>query len=128
MTHQITDEQIAQAVARGWCHPSNSGKEMDADLARAISDEVRAVLALAAPQGEPVAPNKARWCQYVAGMISGWLEMARPQIMSMGDEARTKAIAGLIERRLWAMPKDTAPAPAPAVPSVSFDSEQKGTK
>lgn len=53
MTHHITDEQIAQAVARGWCHPSNSGKEMDADLARAISDEVRAVLALAAPQGEP---------------------------------------------------------------------------
>ena len=33
-------EQITQAVARGWCHPKNAHKEMDADLAEAIADEV----------------------------------------------------------------------------------------
>jgi len=30
------------AIARGWCHPKNSHKEMDADLANAIADEVLA--------------------------------------------------------------------------------------
>ena len=31
---------IRQAVARGWCHPKNASKEMDADLAEAIIAEV----------------------------------------------------------------------------------------
>lgn len=31
---------IRQAVARGWCHPKNKHKEMDVDLAEAISYEV----------------------------------------------------------------------------------------
>lgn len=34
------EEQITQAVARGWCHPKNAHKEMDADLALAIVAEV----------------------------------------------------------------------------------------
>ena len=34
------EEQITQAVARGWCHPQNAHKEMDADLALAIVAEV----------------------------------------------------------------------------------------
>jgi hypothetical protein len=34
------EEQVRQAVARGWCDPRNSGKEMDTDLADAISAEV----------------------------------------------------------------------------------------
>jgi hypothetical protein len=33
-------DQIRQAVARGWCHPKNSAKEMDADLVEAIVAEV----------------------------------------------------------------------------------------
>lgn len=35
-----TFEQICGAVARGWCAPENSGKEMDVRLAPAISKEV----------------------------------------------------------------------------------------
>ncbi len=35
---------IAGAVARGWCSPKNSSKEMDADLAQAITDEVDKVV------------------------------------------------------------------------------------
>lgn len=33
-------EAIRGAVARGWCHPTNTLKEMDSDLAEAISIEV----------------------------------------------------------------------------------------
>lgn len=41
---QITKEQILGAVARGWSHPSNSHKEMDSNLAIAISDEIATML------------------------------------------------------------------------------------
>ena len=34
--------EIRGAVARGWCHPDNQHKEMDVDLAEAISQEVLA--------------------------------------------------------------------------------------
>ena len=34
------EQQVREAVARGWCHEKNSHKEMDVDLANAIVDEV----------------------------------------------------------------------------------------
>ncbi len=34
------EKQVMQAVARGWCHPENAGKEVDVDLAKAITAEV----------------------------------------------------------------------------------------
>lgn len=37
-------EQIMGAIARGWCHSENVGKEMDPDLASAIYDEVVSLL------------------------------------------------------------------------------------
>ena len=40
----LTAEQILGAVARGWCHPTTSSKEMDADLALAIAAEVSALI------------------------------------------------------------------------------------
>lgn len=36
----VSYDEIAGAVARGWCSPENEAKEMDADLAQAISEEV----------------------------------------------------------------------------------------
>lgn len=33
-------KELRGAVARGWCHPKNSHKEMDADLAEAIVSEI----------------------------------------------------------------------------------------
>lgn len=44
---QPTLEQIRGAVARGWCSPANAAKEMDADLALAIADEVAALACIA---------------------------------------------------------------------------------
>ena len=40
----LTDAQISGAVARGWCHPRNKFKLMDADLALAIAAEVSALI------------------------------------------------------------------------------------
>ena len=34
------EQQVREAVARGWCHPKNASKEMDCDLAEAIAEEV----------------------------------------------------------------------------------------
>lgn len=40
------ERRIREAVARGWCAPVNSGKEMDSDLAEAIIAEVVKEMAL----------------------------------------------------------------------------------
>lgn len=41
MSDGATDlEELTGAVARGWCHPENADKQMDAELAEAIVDEV----------------------------------------------------------------------------------------
>jgi hypothetical protein len=36
----MTEKQIVEAVARGWCHQDTSKTEFDADLALAIIDEI----------------------------------------------------------------------------------------
>lgn len=36
----MSRDEIIGAVARGWCHPVNEHKQMDADLAYAIVDEI----------------------------------------------------------------------------------------
>lgn len=43
------EQEISQAVARGWCHPSNSAKTMDLDLVRAITQEVLSVICVEDP-------------------------------------------------------------------------------
>jgi hypothetical protein len=41
---EASRENIAGAVARGWCHPDNEHKLMDEKLAWAIVDELLALL------------------------------------------------------------------------------------
>ena len=38
-------DEVLGAVARGWCWEANSHKEMDVDLAQAIAEEVRGLVA-----------------------------------------------------------------------------------
>ena len=58
---RLTPEAIIQAVTRGWCHPKNSHKQMDADLAEAIAAEVFNLNAAApSPAEPPYGPNQ-RW-------------------------------------------------------------------
>ena len=37
----LSDEKLLGAIARGWCSPENSGKEMDAALAFAIAESIQ---------------------------------------------------------------------------------------
>ena len=36
----IRESELVGAIARGWCHPNTSDREMDIDLALAIKAEV----------------------------------------------------------------------------------------
>ena len=36
----MTKDELTQAVARGWCHPSNASKVIDIELSKAIVAEV----------------------------------------------------------------------------------------
>ena len=64
----------------------------------------------AAPS-QPVTPDPGQWCQYVAGMIFCWLQMQEGLGLSDNDEDRfVEAIAGIIQRRLWAYKPSQGPA------------------
>ena len=39
-THNIARNEILQALARGYCAPINSGKELDSNLIIAMADEL----------------------------------------------------------------------------------------
>ena len=56
---EVSDAELLGAIARGWCHPKNSGKEVDADLAAAIAEEIHAILALR-PQAVPMT-DEPQW-------------------------------------------------------------------
>lgn len=61
-----TFEEIAGAVARGWCAPETEAKEMDADLAYAITREVETLLASHDDKG--FSEEKCLRCGWVMGM------------------------------------------------------------
>ena len=62
----LSETAIRCAVARGWCHQKNASKEMDVDLAIAISDEILAILD-AAPkiEAERVPDVRCKCCGYL---------------------------------------------------------------
>lgn len=39
----LSESAVLQAIARGWCHPENSGKEVDVALSKAIAKEIMAI-------------------------------------------------------------------------------------
>ncbi|NIF85279.1 hypothetical protein F3J24_17345 [Comamonas sp. Tr-654] len=79
----------------------------------AIETKLSALLAAGAA---PVTQTEATWCEYIAGMIGCYLK-------EPDESSRVKAIAGIIERRLWALP---SPKPmARAEKSDSFEAWAK---
>lgn len=73
--------------------------------------------------------DQAKWCEYVAGMVDCWINSHWPNYNHMDEERRVKAIAGIIERRLWALNKQPATPPQQAAgepvgePSLDDDDE-----
>lgn len=60
----------------------------------------KASAALRPAHGTPEQKDQSAWCEYVAGMVFGWLQMQR-ELPS--EERCIKAIAGIIERRMWVL-------------------------
>lgn len=54
----ISEEVIRGAVARGWCSPENSHKEMDVVLASAIATEVMRAIEAECAKETAAQPNK----------------------------------------------------------------------
>lgn len=75
---------------------------------------------------QPVSPDMHRWCAYVGGMVACWITSEPDAHARLGDDKFDAAIAGIIERRLWAMPKrdTTPPAPQPAPVDERAEFEQ----
>ena len=67
-----------------------------AHVYRDTAISVNAVYTHPQPKAEPSSSDKT-WCQYIAGMIGAYL--GEPV-----DSEKCNAIAGIIERRLWALP------------------------
>ena len=72
------EEQVTQAVARGWCHPDNSDKVMDVDLAKAIAAEVVKSFSPAPPENnvrampDDVGVTDAALVELVARAMCQW--------------------------------------------------------
>ena len=70
--------------------------------------------ALAAAQQAQPEPSEKTWCEYVAGMVGCYL--GEPV-----DGDKCKAIAAIIERRLWALPKPVQQAQPERAPLSDAD-------
>ena len=46
------------------------------------------------------------WCEYVAGMVDHWMRSEGADKLKTDEDRRVKAIAGIIERRLWALQRE----------------------
>jgi hypothetical protein len=98
----VSDEQIAACVKRAstYGHPFvgllNPGGT-PSDFSKRFTAEI---LALRPDQETPEQKDQSAWCEYVAGMVFGWLQMQREL---PNEELCIKAIAGIIERRMWVL-------------------------
>lgn len=126
--HAMADEAID--ALRNALTQRPAAQEVDGPIAASLGDIVamwdqhapseymaaihmQAKRALAGQQ--PVSPDMHRWCAYVGGMVAHWITSEPDAHARLGDDAFEAAIAGIIERRLWAMPK-TAPQQATPEP------------
>lgn len=56
----------------------------------------------------PASPEQAAWCEYVAGMVDHWVRSDEYTSVKADEDCCTKAIAGIIERRLSALKREPA--------------------
>lgn len=57
---------------------------------------------------QPASQEQVKWCEYVAGMVDCWVKGDWPRYFHMEEDRRIKAIAGIIERRLWALKREVS--------------------
>ena len=73
---------------------------------------------------QPVSPDMRGWCAYVGGMVAHWVVSEPDAFDRLGPDRFEAAIAGIIERRLWAMPKSAATPAAPSQEPVTLTDEE----
>jgi len=64
----------------------------------------------------PASQEQAKWCEYVAGMVWQWLHDSGA--IRWEEDRCTKAIAGIIERRLWALKREDKASQEQAQPGM----------
>lgn len=64
--------------------------------------------AIALYEHPPASLEQSRWCEYVAGMVDHWVRTDEYASIKADEDRCAKAIAGIIERRLWALKRDPA--------------------
>ena len=75
---RVEREEIAGAVARGWCHDANRHQARDGELASAIAEEMLAVLsARAAKRAFPTPRRLYIFCSLVERRGAGAERLAR---------------------------------------------------
>ena len=112
---QAVKAKITHAVAQGWCHRVNSGKEFDIDLASAIVQEILAVgwrnLPLPEPALVPLSEAEVvKVWQGMPGGPEGWLKnfgfiqfaesIANALATSNGLTIGTARTGGVMKQRL----------------------------
>lgn len=73
----------------------------------------------------PAIQEQAVWCEYVAGMVDHWVRTEEYANIKHDEDRCTKAIAGIIERRLWALKRDTASQDQAQQPIAASESDMK---
>lgn len=56
------EEQVTQAAARGYCHPENASKEVDAALLKAIVEEIVKAISPDPASSKPKRPPVCAEC------------------------------------------------------------------
>lgn len=62
------------------------------------------------PAPAPADQEAAHWCAYVGGMVAHWVKSEPDAHARLGDDDFEAAIAGIIERRMWALKREPAAA------------------
>jgi hypothetical protein len=119
---QAIEQQVAEAggtIEYAYTTPSASGEAVaDEQIIewatrhdlKGTLVELRCIFEDAASIGAtpPASQEQSKWCEYVAGMVDTWVSAEWPHYMHMDEDRRTKAIAGIIERRLWALKREAS--------------------
>ena len=101
-----------------WENADREVMSAEPELSRQLAAINRAMEDADTAQPAPAVPAEqeaARWSAYVGGMVAHWIKSEPDAHARLGDDKFEAAIAGIIERRMWALKREPAPAAAPDV-------------
>jgi hypothetical protein len=92
-------------------------KLVNANAAATVTrDKFRALLRIGSQPTAHAVPAEQEahgWCAYVGGMVAHWIKSEPDAHARLGDDKFEAAIAGIIERRMWALKREPVPVELP---------------